>query len=335
MFQPSKTLIFVIICLLVGIWWTVASPSVSEGFSDTLTVQGITSLTTKQQTALLALPLKEVCIKSSFHSAFDGTTMTTAALEKVLRRGCRCLDLEIHPGPGPAAAPLVHHPMAKAPLKLRDACQTVFKTAFQTVPNPGDPLFVHLRIVANNDATQRTVYEQVAQTLDYYWSTALHTDAQGKAVPVTGETPLGDLMGKIVILCDKTQNPTYLEADNYPSCTQNTTTTCSTLANCVNVESGTRILQLRYYNALKLQAFDPPTLDNEHALRTDVTKWYAVIPYISENTGNVDAAYYIKNYGVQLFAAMFYLQDSSLANYENMFNAQQCAFIPLATAIVM
>jgi hypothetical protein len=232
---------------------------------------------------------------------------------------------------------MVNHPAASVlrggatPLKLRDVCKTVMTTAFQSVPNPNDPLFVHLRIMANNDVKHRQVYGDVAQTLAYWWPNALYTDPRGKAVAVTGETPLGDVMGKIVVICDKTQNPDYADPENYEACRD----TCHTLADYVNVESGTRTLHLRYYNALKLQAATPPTMEADDPLRTDVTKWYIVIPYVSENLSNINTLELTKNYGAQMCAAMFYFDDAPLTQYENAFNAQKCAFVPLSTMITM
>ena len=41
------------------------------------------------------MPLMYYCIKGSYHSAFDGTQMSLAALDAVLKSGCRFLDFEI------------------------------------------------------------------------------------------------------------------------------------------------------------------------------------------------------------------------------------------------
>jgi hypothetical protein len=140
---------------------------------------------------------------------------------------------------------------------------------------------------------------------------------------VSGDTLLGDLLGKVVVVVDRTTSPGY---KNYTSCGKDDNT-CFSLKNVVNMESGGETLRIYRENELLAQMYNPPD-PNVYIMRT-------VVPNLGLFYGvqNCDAFYLIKNYGAQMICQAFYYNDSKLAVYEELFKTYRSAFVPLTAAI--
>ena len=153
--------------------------------------------------------LRNYCIKSSFNSAYTGSYVNRNMVKYVLSRGCRFLDFEVYVKDGiPIVAystaqydPSFTHFTSKSPaISLDGVCSTIMANAFTDAsPNPEDPLFVQLRIKTYLQSAYSAIAEVVMSTL----TAKLY---QGK---VTLDTPLPALMGKIVLIVDKSSSPGY------------------------------------------------------------------------------------------------------------------------------
>ena len=102
------------------------------------------------------LPLQNYIIKSSYNSAIDSHNYASKeSIKYVLGRGCRFLDFEIVFDPEKPNAAFIGKATGKRneaidtknTLLLDDAFDTLISYAFsRPIPNPNDPLFIHLRI---------------------------------------------------------------------------------------------------------------------------------------------------------------------------------------------
>jgi hypothetical protein len=103
-------------------------------------------------------PLHQFFIKSSFNTAYDGTTVSTDMVGYILSRGYRFLDFEVYyetittePDGSPTATVALSE-YGKFPrtssnnILLSDVFKKIKLGAFTTLsPNPNDPLFIQLR----------------------------------------------------------------------------------------------------------------------------------------------------------------------------------------------
>jgi hypothetical protein len=266
--------------------------------------------------------LRNFCVKSSFNSAYTGSYVNLDMVRYVISRGCRFLDFEIFIKDG---VPIVAYSNATfdpsytqftslAPaVSLDGVLSTIMANSFtSTAPNPGDPIFVQLHL----NTYLQSGYSAIAQTIYATCSDKLY---QGTVTP---STQLNDLMGKIVIIVDLATSPAYL---SYQGCTGET----GCLANLVNMESGSSDVRTYTQNQLTGQSITPiyvnsPTIYLMRIVLPDPGFFWGV--------QNSDAMYLIQNYGVQVVAQAFYVNDNKLAVYESFFRNFQSAFVPLGAA---
>ena len=268
--------------------------------------------------------LRNFCIKSSFNSAYTGGYMNQNMIKYVLSRGCRFLDFELFIKDG---IPIVAYSEAQydpsyssftslAPaLSLAGVCSTIMSNAFtETSPNPGDPLFVQLHINTNLSSAYSTIAETIASSM----TDKLYVGNVGP------NTSLNLLMGKIVLIIDnQTANSSY---QNYAGCAVGDNT-CYNLKNYANMVSGSNQVMLYKQKDLIQQATNPPD--------PDVYLFRIVLPNsgLFYGVNNSDMLYLVKNYGAQVVAQAFYVNDNNLAVYEAMFKQYKSAFVPISGAI--
>ena len=243
-------------------------------------------LTVKQE--LTNLPLKEYCIMGSYNSAITGKYVNLDMVKYVLSRGCRFLDFEVFYINNKKSndidelyTPVVSYVLDKN-FKNLETENTVLldKVLVAAVangfssnsPNNGDPLFIQLRIkptkvdkteyssfsddnayqdnFKKNEVLKKDFYRAVAKSVDYALKSKLYNGE------VTQETKFADLMGKVVLIIDKTLEPKYKD---YCSCNL-TEQNCYDLTKYVNMESGGINLFLLQYNEILKQYTSPPTI---------------------------------------------------------------------------
>jgi Phosphatidylinositol-specific phospholipase C, X domain len=294
------------------------------------TPSGITSVTHNNNSHAI----RQYCIKSSFNSALSGKYISTDAIKYVLSRGCRFIDLEIFLIDDEAQVAYSDDPTfitvkSKNYVTLNSILQTLSVHAFSAPsPNSSDPIFIQLRIKSKNSS----IYNLVGMAISNYLSNKLYI---GK---VTGDTPLSKLMGKAVLIIDRTLSPDYKSNDLYPKCSSSDEKEltekdyCFKLSQYVNIESGTSNLRRYTYKNLLDQATTPPVLiDTEHS-ETDVSLFRLVCPDDNDYRNPMYNDFLV-NYGVQFISMKFYTLDSELKSYENFFLQHMTSFVPISSAI--
>jgi hypothetical protein len=280
---------------------------------------GITSLNITEG---MPLYLRDYCIKSSSNSAYSGGFMNLNAIKYVLSRGCRFLDFEVYykdNTPIIAYSTSAYDPSYSSftskglPLSLAGVFSTILLYAFNdNAPNSSDPLFVHLRIKSHvNNA-----YQDIATSASNILKNRLF---MGQVYP---DTPISTLMGQIVLIVDRNSSPNYA---NYPTCLPGQAN-CYNLKNVINMESGNDNVRVYLENQLMNQSINPPD--------PSVYMMRIVLPQSGLfGTRNCDSMYLVKNYGAQMIAQGFYINDARLAVYEDMFRTYKTAFVPIQFAL--
>lgn len=270
----------------------------------------------------MPLYLRDYCIKTSSNSAYSGGFMNLNAIKYVLSRGCRCLDFEVYYKDGTpiiAYSTSAYDPSYSSftskglPLSLSGVFSTILLYAFNdNSPNPTDPLFIHLRIKSHiNDA-----YQDIATSASNILKNRLFN---GRVHP---GTPISTLMGQIVLMVDRNTSPNYA---NYPTCLPGQAN-CYNLGNIVNMESGSEDVRVYKENDLMNQSINPPD--------PSVYMMRLVLPQVGLfGTRNCDSMYLVENYGAQMIAQAFYINDARLAVYEDMFRTYKTAFVPIKFAV--
>lgn len=291
-------------------------------------IEGITKNSSIQNSAFSSTQdnsLRNFIIKSSSNSAYTNGYMNLNMIKYVLSRGCRFLDFEIYMKDN---VPIVAYSTNKQSLETftSDApaisfggvCSTIISNAFsETSPNSDDPLFVHLRIKTYNSSA----YSQIAQTIKGSLGPKLYTESDGTAVPVNLDSQVTDFLGKIVIIVDQHSSPGF---QNYATCD---TEDCYSLTNVINMISNNQTVRTYNQSDLTYQPINPPD--------PYVYLFRIVFPNIGffGNSTNSDALYLIKNYGVQVVAQAFFINDSNLRTYEGLFSEKKSAFLRIEDII--
>jgi hypothetical protein len=272
------------------------------------------------------MPLSQYVIKASYNSACTGEYVNAKAVEYVITRGCRFVDFEVFdisnvPSVAFSKDPTFKSIDSKNKISLDNALTTVVTTAFSSKsPNSKDPMFIHLRIKSNNN----DIYKMVAKSVDASLKSKLYN---GK---VKDKTKVSDIMGKIVLLVDKTIRYDY---KNYTGCLKNDKN-CYDLSKYVNIESGSEYLRLdQYSKVLDQQKNRPRILDNNNS--TDKNYIHLVIPdFNMKNTTNPSIGKFVTDYGCQIVAYKFYNKDAQLEEYEMLFNENRYGILKLADSII-
>ena len=347
------SILFATIFVLYCIWqWKCQDRHEKEGMSLLLTGESIASIPAIKienltDPTMVILPLKELIVKASYNTAVLNGTCSTTTMQAVLARGVRFIDFEIYYDEQSNTT----YVGSNKDVKLADMLQAVVSNAFIALtsasvtagsapstpptvtgcPNPGDPLFIQLRIFPGKEPATNPIYNLVGMALQQYCATLLYKGT------ITGQKTLfQDVMGKIIIVCDQSINPKYLESSNYaPICsTDISNNNCYSLANYVNVQSWSLSgLRTITYSHLKGTATNPPTLDSSNnLLHTSATQWWLVEPDMNDNS-NQSFSELITSYGCQIIAQMFNKGDINLGRYEVFFNKNKSAFVPIANAL--
>jgi hypothetical protein len=280
-----------------------------------------------------SLPLMDFCIKGSYNSALTGKYINIDMLIYQLSRGCRFFDFEVFYIENPESrifSPQVAYSTdnnfvtieSENSILLDNILSSLVSNAFSTQnsPNNNDPIFINLRIKSNNNK----IYKAVASSVDYSIKNNLY---KGK---VTKNTPMKNLMNKVILCVDKTINYSY---KNYTNCAKYDKS-CYNLTKYINIESGSENMILnRYNNVLNQKNVSLMIKDNN--LNTNIQSMKLVLPdTLPENAPNPEIEQFIMNYGCQIVPFKFYQKDENLYKYEDFFNDNNGGTIPLSVAIM-
>lgn len=272
------------------------------------------------------LPISQYVIKGSYNSAISGNYVSTEMLSYVLSRGCRFIDFEIYyidniPYVAVSSDPKYSYLETQNKIPLNTILKSVISYGFNTPsPNPADPLFIQLRIRSNDF----NVYKTIASIINNTLSSRLYNGN------IDGTTRLADIMGKIVIVMDKTTNYYYA---NYTSC-NNDEKYCYDLTNYINIESGSEFMKKMTFTNILNRNINPPNI-NDNNITTDVTDIKIAYPdFDNYNISNPNAEQLIINYGCQILLYRFYNLDNELEKYEDIFRENKHAFVPLSQILI-
>ena len=278
------------------------------------------------------MPLRDYYIKGSYNTARTGDYMNLNMIEHVLSRGARFLDFEVFhvldknvdgvylPKVAFTTDPTYRLLETKNSLLLSEVLSTVITNAFsETSPNNGDPVFINLRIKTNDSAA----YKKIAKIVSEQLSDKLYHNK------ITGETKMSELMGKAVLLVDKTMRNDYRK---YSKCADETDTSCYDLYDYVNLESGSELMFKYHYTDLMELAGNPAQIKDD-GIHTTSTTSKLVVPDITPNDSNPDVSTMVLKYGSQIILPQYQITDKSLEKYERSFNALNGGVVPLAVAI--
>jgi hypothetical protein len=273
------------------------------------------------------LPLKEYCIKASHNSAVSGNYVNKNMLKHVLSRGCRFLDLEVFyiehkksfmPVVAKSSDPKFISFDTNNHITLEEAFSSIISNAFSgNSPNKGDPLFLHLRIKTKDTEC----YHDVAKLIDSILKPKL---MEGQ---VNETTKMSEMMGKIVIVVDKTINRDYKD---HAKCKAQDLQ-CYDLANYTNLESGGQVMNQFSLMQIENQVSSPILIKDDN-VTTSATTSRLVLP-LSKNSENPDMLKMILRYGIQIVGYKYDQQNEQLEKSEAFFNDNKGGIVPLAAAI--
>ncbi len=188
--------------------------------------------------------LRDYYIKSAYNAcsggAYRNDYVSTCVLKNLLKQGIRGLDFEIF---SVDDEPVVATSTTSGNYCVKETYNYVpFAEVFETIllaftgsyaPNPSDPILLSLRIKSENTK----IYEKMANIFKKQDSRFLGAEYSyengGKNM---GETPIQNLLGKIVLIVDRA-NPSFLE--------------CRDFYEYVNICSNATFMRLLHYYDVK------------------------------------------------------------------------------------
>ena len=174
--------------------------------------------------------LRDYYIKTAYNCCSGGSYkndfVNICNMKNVLKQGVRCLDFEIYSiNDQPVVATSVSDDYyvkeSFNSVSFSDVMTTIKNNGFSsgTVPNPEDPLLLHLRIQSSN----QTMYTNLANVLQSYTNILLGSDYSFETgnENITAQ-PLISFMGKVIIIVDRSntsfvQNEEFMEFVNLTS----------------------------------------------------------------------------------------------------------------------
>jgi hypothetical protein len=272
------------------------------------------------------LPIKEYCIKASYNTAYTGKYINTDMVKYIISRGTRFLDFEVYMVDG---KPCVGFSTdedyttldTQNSILLDSVFNVIMTNAFTSLgcPNNADPLFINLRIKSDDP----TVYKEVAKVVEVTLKPKLHVR------PVTKETQLANLLGKVVLMVDKTINYEYKKLT---SCKPNERN-CIDLASYIALETGSEDLFLVNHKDLEKQNTVPIRILNDN-IHTSIQNMRFIRPnYDTTKEENPKLGELIQGFGTQIVPYCFYHPDAELTEYEAFFDDHKTAFVTLSNAL--
>jgi len=256
--------------------------------------------------------LRDYYIKTAYNCCAGGKYkndfVNVCALKNCIKQGARCLDFEIYSldnlpvisvssGNDYSVKESYNHvPFAKA-LEII----SVYAFSGNTSPNYGDPLILNLRIMSNN----KKIYDDMAKSLynilsDRILGKKFSYENNGFNI---GSYPIVDLMGKVVVIVDKT-NPLFTD---------------TLLNEYVNIASNSAFMRSLRFKDVK---YSP---DMEELSFYNQKNMSIVLPDYSANNRNFSPSMVMTS-GCQFIGMSFQNFDSNFEYYSLYFDEVGSAF---------
>lgn len=259
MFLHSGILIFLIIIIttisLIKLLNNRTKISLTKSSTEGMTtdnISGISNINLSSNT----LSLKEYFIKSSYNSAYSGTSVSTNSVIDVLKRGCRFLDFEVFyiDGKAQVAYSTDNSRISGNCILLSNVFDTLITNGFSNAPNSGDPLFIQLRI-KSKPTIDAGIFPLIVASIQSKLGNRVY---QGS---VSGETPIRNIMGKIVLVIDQKTCPEFSEYNDLVALTN-------------MVSSGNKLHKYNYSTTIQM-ATTPITANSDGT--TNISKTMKIV----------------------------------------------------------
>jgi len=341
-------LVLLLMISLIFVWFCFLFPVKPTTFSEPFSMSsGLNSILPDRQ----KMPLNQYMIMASCDSAYDGTNISTDQLISVISTGCRFLDFQIFydeligPYVGYSTDPTFEKVQGvQTVLTFKKLLTTISTNCFGgLVINSKDPVFLHFRIKSNSN----DVYTKMATLIQNSITSRLYLNSFGKAILVDKNTIMKDIMGKIIIVIDRTIHPDY-NVNQCPSLqSYEDTSSCIDISRFVNIETGGTNWRSLAYNPpssvnclTKGGTLSPIVDDTTKSLGIVMANNSSVELFLiyppsngNSNADPVSASTYISNLGCQTLLYRFYIEDSGLTWYKELFQVYNTAFIPMGYAV--
>jgi hypothetical protein len=297
-----------------------SGPSISSININSLTKSnGITDPSTAKQ-------LKQFSIKASYHTAYNGTDLSSSMIKYALNRGYRWLDFCTSDGIN------VNYTTDDTFKEVQTTATSVaFPEIFTQIfthgfispdsPNPRDPIFVQIRPLFSSDKSNNamimTQIKGILDGLSSSYSTRVFSDR------ITKTTTIDQLLGKVVIVMD-TNNNTANDSDNKESSIN--------LNKLINISSNdnTFMTTIQQKQISDISASIPMILKDNFTTNPPVLI-YQLLPTGSKSNSDVYSV--IQKKGIQITPMAIWSNDSYLDNYEAIFNNANAAIVPLSSVL--
>lgn len=257
--------------------------------------------------------LRDYYVKTAYNCCctgnFKNDFVDICALENCIKQGARCLDFEIYsynnqPVIAASSVSSINIKETYNYLLFSDVMERISDLGFSDgfAPNAKDPLILHFRIMSNH----KDIYDKMALYLNKHLAQFLldnnHSyENNGKNL---GATSLKDLMGKIVIIVDKS-NPIFEDTK---------------LDEFVNLCSNSIFMRLLRYNNAKY------TPDMKELINFNKQNMTIVLPDLNDNDSNPSSSI-VYNFGCQLVGMSFQNFDKNMEYYSLFFDKKNSAFV--------
>ena len=270
--------------------------------------------------------LKDYVIKGSYNSAITGNYVNVDMVKYVLERGCRFLDFEVFlVDDKPKVAYSVDKTYQTYETENQVLLDSVLSAAISNAfarpsPNNEDPLFIQLRVKSKDNS----IYKKIAKSIDHSLKTKLYNKK------IDDNTKLSDIMGKVIIVLDKSYNSNYAD---YSICEKGEKY-CYDLNKYINIESGTTSLYSNTFSEVLAESNYPLAIKDGCELCTNVDKYRIALPSKRiKNEKNPELKELVLGRAIQINLFRFYLKGEELNEYEEFFNHFQSSFVPLASVV--
>lgn len=257
--------------------------------------------------------LKDYYIKSAYNVCSGGgyrnDYVDTCVLRALLKQGVRGLDMELFsiddmPVVATSTSDSYFVKETFNSIPFAEVLKVVVNSAFSSAsaPNPRDPIFFHFRIKSTNNA----MFKSLAKTLEDYNSFLLGKEYSyengGKNL---GDVPLKTLMGKIIIIVEKTNNA-FME--------------CPEFYEYVNMTSSSVFMRALHYYDIKY------TPDMNELIEFNKQNMTIGMPDKGASPAN-PSSLVMREMGVQMLAMRYPYRDTYLEENEAFFEKEGCAFV--------
>jgi len=269
--------------------------------------------------------LRDYYIKTAYNCCSGGSYkndyVDTCILKDILKQGVRCLDFEIYSiDDNPVIATstedsyFIKETYNSVPFE--DFMNIIASNAFtaSTVPNPTDPLILHMRIKSSNQnmftkmAAILKMYDYLTLSPKYsyeYTQCNGDTDAQKCYANNLGTVPLNELQGKIVIIVDKS-NSAIMDNEAFYE--------------YVNLTSNSVFMRCLSYFDVKY------TPDMNELIEYNKQSMTIVLPDVGSNPDN-PSGLVTREMGCQMMAMRYNLVEQNLEENNAFFEKAGSAFV--------